>query len=60
MKIGTLRNAAVIVTGRESGTNIYSIGLKYQWKLNKTTFYIYTRCGKPITHEENTNFMNFL
>ena len=43
-----------------AGTNICSIGLNNQWKLNKTNFYIYIRCGKPITHEENTNFMNFL
>ena len=33
------------------GTNIYSIGLKNHWKLNKTTIYIYTSCGKPIAHK---------
>ena len=33
------------------GTNIYSIGLNNQWKLNETTIHIYTSCGKPIAHK---------
>ena len=30
------------------GTNIYSIGLNNQWKLNETTIYIYTSFGKKL------------
>ena len=33
------------------GTNIYSIGLNNQWKLNETTIYIYTSFGKLIAHK---------
>ena len=53
MKIDTWRNAAVIVTERhQRWEKIYnSIGLNNQRKLNAITIYIYTSCGKSITHK---------
>ena len=33
------------------GMNIYGPELNDQHKLNETTIYIYTSCGKPIKHK---------
>ena len=57
MKTDTWRNTAVIVTGNNCKRQqrwekiCNSVGLNNQRKLNATTIYIYTSCGKSITHK---------